>query len=94
MSRFLGRPTRGGKLVILNCALWALFMLGSRMPTAIPDELLAPVAITISLPIALPWVLPILGRPTLSDVVIKSVIIGANSVAWGYGLSWLVGRAG
>jgi hypothetical protein len=46
--------------------------------------------VVFSLPLALPFMLPQLDNsPTLAEIVLKSVVVGLNAMAWGYGLAAL-----
>lgn len=89
MQKLFDRPTRGGKLTILNCGLWGVVAIGLafRLPL-----LLVPI-LFISWPVA--W-LPVLVINSLTGdgLVIASVVIGINSLLWGYGLSWLLSLLG
>ena len=93
MSRFLGRPTRGGWLALLNFAAWAFLALyGDERGTLPGGAAMVAVVVCLSLPLALPLnaFLPSHGP---AAVVLWSIVLGFNSLAWGYGLSWLASRA-
>jgi hypothetical protein len=94
VKRFLGIPTRGGWLTLLNCAFWAAFVLNDNFRGWPPAVLLAlyfafslPLGATVGL-----WVASAL-KPR-EGTVAWCVAIGINCVAWGYGLSWLIGLPG
>jgi hypothetical protein len=83
---FLGRPTRGSYLTILNCGLWVIAAAG--FATNIPW--LGVPALVGSVPIAWILLIPSLGWPNQSEIVVLCFVIGINSVLWGYGLDWLI----
>ena len=94
---FLGRPTRGGWLTIVNAGFWAIAFVCSELPLDAPDWLKFPVIalmVIFSLPIACP--LSVLaqggGRISAAEVILLSVFVGVNALAWGYGLSAIYGR--
>jgi len=87
MPGFFGMPTRGGKLTIVNCLLWVIVLVGALTD----QQLLILPGFVICWPIA--W----LFIAAFSDVfngaelvVIACVMIGVNSILWGYGISWLL----
>jgi hypothetical protein len=80
--------TRGGKLTIVNCLLWAIMCLG--LVAGYPLLMLP--ALLTCWPVAWLSLVLIFGGATHQGLVIASVIIGANSILWGYGLSWLLSR--
>lgn len=94
MSRFLCMPTRGGRLAILNCALWLVFVCIVRF---VPE----PFSVAAGI---LPWVLsppgigclvvlPLLGGPVSDEEAVRAGVATAlNAFAWGYGISWIVSR--
>jgi hypothetical protein len=91
---FFGRPTRGGWLALLNCAAWACLVLyteerGGTLPGGAAT---VAAVVFLSLPVALPLsaFLPSHGPVA---VILSSIVVGLNSLAWGYGLSWLASRA-
>ena len=83
--------TRGGKLTILNCLMWAAVAVGLATDT---PQLLWP-AFVACWPIAWLFIMPVFGRvtPVGSTEVMACVMIGINSLLWGYGISGLVGLA-
>ena len=87
---FLGKPTRGGKLTMANCLLWALVLFG--YPAFLPAPVAWVIALVVSLPAALPCILPALGSSRVEDLLVPLVMIGVNSFVWGYGISWIVSR--
>jgi hypothetical protein len=91
---FFGRPTRGGWLALLNCAAWACLVLyGEERGGSLPGGAAMVAAVVfLCLPVALPLnaFLPSHGP---QGVVLWSIVLGLNSLAWGYGLSWLASRA-
>ena len=94
-SRFLGAPTRGGWLTIVNCLFWAVFFLWMHFGQPKFDHsievLVVVMAIPFSLPLAIFVILPTLDySPTDSDAILEAIVIGVNSVFWGYGLSFLI----
>jgi len=82
--------TRGGKLTILNCLLWAIVAVG--VATDAPPLLLP--ALVVCWPIAWLFIMPVFGRvtPAGSTEVMACIMIGINSFLWGYGISWVVSR--
>ena len=91
MSRFLGNPTRGGWLTLVNCAFWALFAWTDSFRGLRPDLLLLIAVYSFLLPLALPIGLVVEGvLPRREGVIVWSILVGLNSVAWGYGLSRVV----
>jgi hypothetical protein len=87
-QQFFGRPTRGGKLTILNCILWAIVFSAGSVGIAFPEPIAVLAALLLSPPLATPFLLPGGGR-SFSDAIASSVAVGVNSVLWGYGISWL-----
>jgi hypothetical protein len=84
-------PTRGGKLTILNCALWAIAMVGGRAV----HPLFALPALIACWPMAFFWFvfLGLTGADHSPQVVVLTgFVIGINSLLWGYGLSWVISR--
>jgi hypothetical protein len=82
------RMTRGGKLTIVNCLLWVIMCLG----LAAGYPLLMLPALLTCWPLAWLSLVLMFGGATHQGLVIASVVIGVNSVLWGYGLSWLLSR--
>ena len=91
MADLFQKPTRGGKLTIVNCALWGLVVLG-----AVADiRVLQLLALVACWPAAWLCILPAMGGrrsdpSTAVNLVIAIVAIGVNSLLWGYGISWLM----
>ena len=83
LRRFLGWPTRGGTLTILNCLLWASFALGEA--ASLP--LLKLPALVAWWPVA--WLFLLTRPETEEDLVLACIMVGVNSLLWGYGISWL-----
>ena len=81
--------TRGGKLTIVNCLLWAIMCLG----LAAGYPLLMLPALLTCWPLAWLSLVLILGGATHQGLVIASIVIGVNSILWDYGLSWLLSLA-
>ncbi len=89
VKAFFGLPTRGGKLTILNCLLWASVLLG----LAIDRQILMSPALIACWPLAWLFILPVLGDRSPSagaGLVVACVAVGVNSLLWGYGISWLI----
>jgi hypothetical protein len=87
MRKFLSMPTRGGKLTILNCLLWAIVALG----VAVDRPALTLPGLIACWPIAWWFILPgLLGGYGYQDMVVECVVIGMNSLLWGYGISWVL----
>jgi hypothetical protein len=84
MHQFLGVPTRGGKLTILNCLLWVIVAIGIETKNPV---LILP-AIIACWPVAWLFLLGFDGAPAHVMVLI-CVMIGVNSLLWGYGIAWL-----
>lgn len=103
-GKFFGAPNLGGWLTIGNCSFWACTFLGIRLgetylknysPNAASQLIFAVLMLVFSVPLALPFLLPQLDyTPTLSHIVLGSVVIGLNALIWGYGLAWIVRRIG
>ena len=88
MKGLLRKPPLGGKLAILNGLLW-VGVVASTLHGAVPSEIGISAAMVLSLPIALPFILPTGGQCSEVDVIGLCIIIGINTLAWGYGLAWL-----
>ncbi len=74
---------------MLNGLLWVGLVVSS-LNGAVPSQVSIAIAMILSLPIALPFILPTVGdQPSEADVIGHCIIIGINALAWGYGLSWL-----
>ncbi len=89
MAHPFEKLTRGGKLTIVNCALWGIVALGLAVNLPV---LLLP-ALVVCWPVAWLFVLPTMGdrsRDAGVGLVVACVAIGANSLLWGYGISWLM----
>ena len=91
-------PGLGGWLAMLNGALWvASFSLARAHSVDPPDWVQIVVGTTVlfvSLPVALPFVLPSCphgGYPDEGETVGMAIMIGLNAFAWGYGIAWLLG---
>lgn len=94
LRRFFGLPTRGGILSMANCALWLLVTW--NMMTE-PSPLIGVLALFLSLPAALPFILPTLGDRSdtaAAGLVMACLMIGVNSFGWGYGISGLLSLMG
>lgn len=89
--RFLGLPSLGGKLAIVNCLLWVgifwLFQNRLFLPSA-AEMCLSYVLMFLSLPLAFPILLPSTGTRTEIEVFTNCIWIGINSFVWGYGIAW------
>ena len=73
---------------MLNGVSWiGLVLIASAR--LVPDPALITVAIVLSLPVAVPFVLPTLGTRTVDETVVTCIVIGVNTLAWGYGVAWL-----
>ena len=88
-STFFGRPTRGGKLTILNCLLWGVLFATGPAGITVPTPIVVLALLLFSPPIATPFLMPSLGGRSLSGIIELSVAVGVNSLLWGYGVSWL-----
>lgn len=92
MSRW--KPNSGGLLTMLNCALCLLLVALAREFPNRPDgvDILLDVSLfTLSLPFAWWFLLPVLD-PSVTDIITRWVIFGANSFVWGYGLAAIIRR--
>lgn len=91
MKPILRRPKLGGLLAIVNgLALVALFVLIQIRGQQANERVVAWIGFALSLPIAWYFVLPQLGgQPTVEGTVFIYIIMGLNSLVWGYGLAWL-----
>lgn len=89
--RFLGLPSLGGKLAIVNCLSFVgielLLQSGFFRPGGGGEDFLACVMLFLSLPLALPFLLPSLGAPTEIEQITNGIVIGINSFIWGYGVA-------
>lgn len=92
-----GQSRLGLLLTLFNAACWVIAL--SLAPTLGRNEVAASVAgivlLIMSLPLALPFVLPscsLAPPPTAGDVILSIGAIAANSAIWGYGLAWLINR--
>ena len=89
MHPFWRMPTRGGKLTILNCVLWAIFGIG----LATDNPLLQLPAVVACWPLGM----FLLGLParlwywSTEEALAACVLMGLNSLVWGYGVSWMIG---
>jgi hypothetical protein len=90
---FFGLPTRGGWLALLNCAAWACLVLYAeeRGGTLPGGAAMVAAVVFLSLPLALPLNV-LLPSHSPQGVILWSIVLGLNSLAWGYGLSWLASR--
>jgi hypothetical protein len=88
--RFLGRPSRGGMLTIVNCLLWAVVLIG----ILIKENLLLLPALVACWPLAWVFILPTLDGSSSTELVAACIMIGVNSFLWGYGISWLASLVG
>ena len=79
---FFAKPTRGGTLTIVNCLIWVVVMIG----VATRFEPLQYLAIIVCWPMGL-LLMTLGGDP---DPVFLALLIGFNSLIWGYGISWLI----
>jgi hypothetical protein len=81
---FLSPLSRGGWLVVANCAAWALFMTTRQHG---PEWFWRAVLYGVGLPLVVPlanW----LPTGTATGAALAAGLVGVNSVVWGYGLSW------
>jgi hypothetical protein len=82
-------------LTLLNCAAWACLAMSTEDGT-LPGGVATAVVVAVlflSLPLALPLIALLPPSHDPLDIVLISVVLGSNSLAWGYGLSWLASRA-
>jgi len=89
MPGFFGMPTRGGKLTIVNCLLWVIVLVGALTG----QQLLILPGYVICWPVA--WLFLSAFDDEFNGaglVAIACVMIGVNSILWGYGISWLLSR--
>ena len=84
MTRFLGIPTRGGWLTMLNCGFWVLVAL---YQSSFGPWMFLPFVL-FSLPLAFPvgtlMSMVLRGR---EETIAWCILVGLNSVAWGYSVS-------
>src|SRR5688572_27404007 len=100
VRRFLGWPTRGGWLCLLNCTIVGMFyyVADRRLVAnelldvlfALLGPFLAPFGLFVLPPGLLASILPIPYDPDVIAVV-ASAVVGVNAVVWGYSVSWLWG---
>ena len=90
MSKFLGKPTMGGYLTMLNGVLLVVAISMSQHQL-LPDVFFV-LFILLIMPLGLPYLLPSFGGSdrNLCDLILLSTIIGLNSIIWGYSISWLI----
>lgn len=98
-AKFLGRPTRGGWLTIMNCCCLALFMLLVHWSNPNPKNtaliiVLTSVMILLLSPLSILFWMPGLGPTQLDQIVFQAVTAGLNAILWGYGISWMLGWFG
>lgn len=90
--RFLGLPSLGGTLAIVNClSIFGIFLL-IRTRYFRPDggeSYLLWIMAFLSSPLALPFLLPSMGPPTANEIIGNCIAIGTNSFIWGYGIAWV-----
>ena len=84
------RFSLGLKLTALNCLGWGLLF--SVSPSAFRNEVWQLCGVLLSLPLALPCVLPSLGPRAPAEVVFDILAIAVNCPIWGYGLAWILKR--
>jgi hypothetical protein len=95
-ARLARWPTRGGWLTIVNALAWGAMALGGlyRGVTPFGEGWRGAVYWVFATPVAWFFVPVRRGYGDVEDLWFVSVVIGLNAFAWGYGLSWLWGRAG
>ena len=87
MTRFLGMPTRGGWLTLVNCGFWVLVAL---YQSSFGPWLFLPYVL-FALPLALPvGTLLSMVLPRREETIAWCILVGLNSVAWGYAVSWIL----
>jgi hypothetical protein len=92
VKAFLGIPTRGGWLTLLNCAFWAALLSLTDGFRDSPNVITVPLYLAFSLPLGLTLGLGLAAvLPRQEGTVAWCVVTGINCVVWGYGLSWLIG---
>ena len=94
LKRFLGMPTLGGWLAVFNCSFWGMLLLYSEDATPIwLTSVIICSALVLSFPLAILFLMECVGvrdrSYSAADVVMGSVLVGANSLVWGYGVAWL-----
>lgn len=92
---FLGCPTLGGTLSMVNMLLWLSFyvLLRGVSTTQTLEKLLGLVFLVLSLPLLWPFHLSQgfrCGGPSKSEIIVTTIVLGINSFAWGYGIAWLI----
>jgi len=91
-SRFLGLPSLGGTLAIVNGLLIVGIILLDSTHYFRPDGgefYLLWIMAFLSSPLALPFLLPSMGPPTANEIIGNCIAIGINSFIWGYGTAWI-----
>jgi hypothetical protein len=96
-AKFFGRPTLGGWLSMLNGLLVVVIVAGLRFAPRVLDDqelyfILPLVALTAPLSGGIWWP-RIGGGPTNLEVIVDCVLIGLNSLLWGYGVAAIISRA-
>jgi hypothetical protein len=90
-TQFFSIPKRGGWFAVLNCTFWVFFMLVAPTSQGVGGLLLGLAAIIFAMPLAIPILLyPTDSVPTLMNIVTTAALIGANSLVWGYGISFFI----
>jgi hypothetical protein len=97
VQQFFGWPTRGGWLTVLNCAAWAILIIADPRDNAsqLPEVLraaLGAAAFGLLLPLGLVIGCLVPHFSVSNPVVVGAVVIGVNSLAWGYSSSWVISR--
>lgn len=97
MIKICELPSLGGWLAIGNCLTIASIIGALQLSDQeLPNWAFIPAAVVLyflTFPIACWALLPQLdGGPTYEQIVFQAVIIGVNSIVWGYGMAWVIKR--
>jgi hypothetical protein len=95
---FRSTPTLGGRLSILNGLAWIALVTATGEVISSGngrfDDFFRIAALVLSVPLATFLILfPAVGhRPTMESIVTEAIVIGLNSLIWGYGLAWFISK--
>jgi len=93
---FRSAPSLGGRLSILNGLAWIALVAATGSACGMGngrfDIMFQIIALVLSVPLATFLILfrGVGHRPTVDSIVIEAIVIGLNSLIWGYTLAWFV----
>src|SRR5688500_14899449 len=90
LHRLIGWPTRGGILVMVICSFCVIWASTWGFNQYWPDIGVL-IATYFSLPLAFPFLAMSFFQPhpRSDEVRVACMMLGVNSIVWGYGVSWL-----